>query len=132
MKILKRVLYLEAVLWAGKGVTLATFPRFVLVNLAGLRPYPEYAWVRATGITAFSIALLMVLVAQSAEKTWFWTWAFIFGQGGLAALFLVKAAFAVGGSTAFWLASGAFAALMTALLLWGVARAYGERPQESG
>lgn len=131
MTLLRRVLYLEALLWSVKGTVLALVPRYLLVNIVGLEPYPEYAWVRVAGILAFSVALLMVLVAQNAELTWFWTWAFVIAQGGMTALFLLKAALTSPTSPVFWWASGAFSAVMTALLLWGIARAYEERPSET-
>ena len=131
MTLLRRVLYLEALLWSAKGAVLALFPRYLLVNIVGLEPYPEYAWVRVAGAMAFSLALLMVLVAQDAERSWFWTWAFVIPQASMAVLFLAKAAFTSPTSSWFWWASGAFSAAMTAALLWGIARAYGEVPQEA-
>jgi len=130
MTLLRRVLYLEALLWSAKGTVLALTPRYLLINIVGLQPYPEYAWVRVAGVMAFSLALLMVLVAQNAEQTWFWTWAFIIAQGSMTALFLLKAGLTSPTSPAFWWVCGAFSTAMTALLLWGIARAYGESSSE--
>jgi hypothetical protein len=124
---LRRVLYLEAALWGLKGLLLAVAPSLVLDSIAGIGPYPEYLWVRAAGIFAMSIALLMVLVAQSADENWFWTWAFVFAQGNLTLLFVAKAVFAAGGNAEVWWICGAASGLMTGLLMWGIARAYGDR-----
>ena len=130
MTLLRRVLYLEALLWSAKGTVLILAPRYLLVTIVGLQPYPEYAWVRVAGILAFTCALLMVLIAQSAEQTWFWAWAFVLGQGAMTVLFLLKAAFTSPASPAFWWASGALSAAMTALLLWGIAKAFADRPDQ--
>lgn len=126
MALLRRVLYLEALLWSAKGTVLALFPHYVLVTIAGMQPYPEYVWVRVVGIMAFAVALLMVLVGQDAERTWFWTWAFVFAQGGMTAVFLLKVILTSPATPALWWAAGAFSAVMTGLLLWGIARAFGE------
>ena len=128
---LRRVLYLDAALWAVAGIALLIFPRLLLADLAGLPVYPEYVWVRAVGIVTLALAMLMVLVAQNAEQTWFWTWAFIFTEGALAILFGLKAAFRSSGATAFWWIAAAESAALAAALLWGVARAYAERPEGS-
>jgi hypothetical protein len=125
MNQLRRVLYLDAALWAVAGLALVAVPRLLLVNLARLPLYPEYVWVRATGVVTLSLAMLMVLVAQNAEQTWFWTWAFIFAEGSLTILFGLRAAFSHGGA-AFWWISAAACAALAAALLWGIAQAFGE------
>ena len=131
MKQLRRVLYLDAALWAVTGIALVAVPRLLLVNLAGLPVYPEYVWVRAVGVVTLSTAMLMVLVAQNAEQTWFWTWAFIFAEGSLAILFGMKAAFrSLGGTTFWWIAAAACGALAAALL-WGIARAYNDQSEDT-
>lgn len=130
MNQLRRVLYLDAALWALAGVLLALVPRWVLVDLAGLDPYPEYVWVRAVGILAFSVALLMVLAAQNAEQAWFWTWAFIFAELNLGLLFTVKALFAANGNAGAWWIAALACILPGLALLWGVARAYAEAPDK--
>ena len=128
MKTLRMVLYLEAALFAVTGTLLALVPGWVLETVVGLPGTSDHIWIRATGILAFTVALLMVLVAQNAEQAWFWTWAFIFAQGNLALLFLLKALFGFTEPEWFWWAGAAAGAVMTGLLLLGVARAYPEAP----
>lgn len=126
MRTLRTILYLEATLFAVKGALLALVPGFVLETIVGLPGTWDHLWMRATGILAFTIALLMVLVAQNAEQNWFWTWAFIFAQGNIALLFLLKAVFGFTEPEWFWWAEAAAGAVMTGLLLWAVAKAHAE------
>lgn len=126
MRTLRTILYLEATLFAVKGALLALVPGFVLETIVGLPGTSDHLWMRATGILAFTIALLMVLVAQNAEQNWFWTWAFIFAQGNIALLFLLKAVFGFTEPEWFWWAGAAAGAVMTGLLLWAVAKAHAE------
>ena len=76
MRLLRRVLYLEALASMVLGVALAALPRFVLVTVFNQVPYEEYAWVRIAGIQLLGAAMLAVLVAQRVEELWFWGWAF--------------------------------------------------------
>lgn len=126
MNQLRRVLYLDAALWALAGVVLALVPEWLLKDLIGLHPYPEYAWVRAVGILAVAFALLMVLTAQNAEQTWFWTWAFIFAELNLGLLFTIKAIFAAAGNATFWWIAAIICVALGIALLWGIAKAHGE------
>ncbi len=129
MNLLKRVLYLEAALWALEGALLGVLPHFVLVTIARLGPYPEYAWVRVAGIQAVAMAMLMVLVANRSKDVWWWSWAFVFETGAIAAFAVLKAALRMGqGPWAFWWLSTAVAALFTAALLWGIVRTGRETP----
>ncbi len=130
MKMLKRALYLMAAVWAGCGLAIAAIPRFVLVNMFGQVPYPDYAYVRVAGALSFVLALLMVLVAQRLEEIWWFSWAFVVAAAATAA---IAAANALGGrpdgSDAFlwWLFAGGSTAF-TAGLLWGLAEAGIEKP----
>ena len=128
MKQLRGVLYTTAAIWGLKGLGLALFPKTLLVGFAGLPRYPEYVWVRSTGVIAIGFALVMVLVAQSVEENWWWTWAFILVQANLAILFLLKALFVANGHAPVWWVATAFATAVTGLLLWGIGRAYHQRP----
>lgn len=130
MRSLRTVLYVEAALFGLKGLVLAVVPGLALETVAGLPVPADHVWIRVTGILAITLALLMVLVAQNAEDDWYWTWAFIFAQGNLTLLFLVKALFGSNDPTWFWWAGAIISAVLTGLLLWGVAMAYHERPQE--
>lgn len=93
MNTLRRVLYLEAGLWAVAGAALALAPRFVLVTLFDQPRYPEYAWLRLYGIQAVGLAMLMVLVAHRIEQFWWWSWAFALITAGTAAVVVLNAAF---------------------------------------
>ncbi len=76
MRLLRRVLYLEALVSFVLGVALAALPRFTLVTVFHQIPYEEYAWVRIVGIQLLAAAMFAVLVAQRVEDLWFWGWAF--------------------------------------------------------
>jgi hypothetical protein len=93
MNTLRRVLYLEAGLWALAGAALALVPRFVLVTVFDQPPYPEYAWLRLYGIQGVGLAMLMVLVAHRIEHLWWWSWAFALITTGTAAVVVLNAAF---------------------------------------
>lgn len=130
MKLLKRVLYLQAAVWAGCGVAIAAVPRFVLVNIFGQVPYPDYAYVRVAGVLSFALALLMVSVAQRLEEVWWFGWAFVIAAAATAVIAVLNAL--VGrpdGSGAFlwWLFAGASAAF-TVGLIWGLAKSGMEKP----
>lgn len=127
--LLRRVLYAEAGVWAVAGVALAAAPRFVLVTLFDQSPAPDYGWVRITGIEAFALALLMVLVGHRIEDLWWWSWAFVIPTGLLALVAVLNAAFGLPptSSTVLWWIMAAVGALFTGGLLWGLARTGRER-----
>ena len=60
---------LEAAVWAACGVAIAVAPRFVLVTVFDLPQLPDQGYVRIAGVFAFSLSLLMVLVARGACET---------------------------------------------------------------
>lgn len=130
MKLLKRVLYLMAAVWAGCGLAIAAVPRFVLVNMFGQVPYPDYAYVRVAGACSFALALLMVSVVQRLGEIWWFSWAFVLAAVATAAIAALNA---LGGrpdgSGAFlwWLFSG-LSATFAVGLLWGLAKAGIEEP----
>src|SRR5688572_8148171 len=76
MRLLKRVLYLQALVSVVLGIALAAIPRFLLVTVFDQLPYPEYSWVRLVGIQLLAAAMFAVLVAQRVDELWFWGWAF--------------------------------------------------------
>ena len=76
MRLLRRVLYLQALVSFVLGAALAALPRFTLVTVSQQIPYEEYAWVRIVGIQLLAAAMFAVLVAQRVEDLWFWGWAF--------------------------------------------------------
>lgn len=129
MALLRRVLYLHALVAALVGFALVAAPRPVLSAL-GQPPYPDYAWVRLAGVGAFTTALFAVLVAHRAEELWWWSWAFVLGTAAAAAVLTLHAAFGLPPGAAAWgWWIGAVAAwALAAGLLWGLARAGVERP----
>jgi hypothetical protein len=130
MSLLKRMLYLQAAVWAVAGLALIIAPGFVLETLSGQRPLTEYVWTRMVGTEAFGLALLMVLVGHRAEELWWWTWAFVFTSAPVAALLTLNAAFGTprGSSTLLWWASAGVIWAFSAGLLVGLSRAGRERP----
>lgn len=106
MNTLRRVLYLEAGVWAVAGVALGLAPRFVLVTVFDQPPVPDFAWLRLYGIQAVGLAMLMVLVAHRIEQLWWWSWAFAVVTTGTAAVVVLNAAFGLSprqSSVLWWL-----------------------------
>jgi hypothetical protein len=130
MQILRRVLYLDALLTALASVAVLVAPRFVTVTLFGQPEYPDYAPLRLLGVAGVTLAVLMVLVGNRVEQLWWWCWAFVILEGGSATVKTLHAAFGVPPGAAAWawwawgLASWAFAFAF----LWGIARAGTEAP----
>jgi len=129
VKLLRRVLYWEAGLWAASGVALALFPVLVLEDLFGQPRLPEYAWVRMVAILIVGMALLMVLVAQRIEELWWWSWAFVLIGAGIAVLSGLNAAIGTpsGSPSLFWWLLAGVTALFTLGLIAGLAKTGTER-----
>jgi hypothetical protein len=72
--LLRRILYLDALLNALLAAGLIVLPRFLLVDLFGQPVYTDYAFVRVFGMAALAIALVEVLVAHRVEELWWWCW----------------------------------------------------------
>jgi hypothetical protein len=121
--ILRRVLYLDALLSAVFGFAVAAVPRFLIVTLFGQPEHPDYAVARLLGVSLFSLALLMVLVAQRIDELWWWSWAFVIFEFGGAAVSTVHAAFGVPTGAPVWpwwlLAAGSW--ILCFALVWGLA-----------
>ena len=130
VSLLRRALYLDALLTALGAMALLAVPRFLLFTVLSQPAYPDYAPVRLLGVTGFALALVMVLVAHRAEDLWWWTWAFVVLEGGAAVVKTLHAAFGLPAGAAAWpwwawaLTSWAFALAF----LWGIARAGTEAP----
>jgi hypothetical protein len=121
---------LQAVVWAACGIAIAVAPRFVLVTLFDLPPLPDQGYVRIAGVFAFSLSLLMVLVARRLETLWWFAWAFVLATAGSAIVAALNALFGLpdGVSPLLW---WVFAAVSTAFmvgLLAGLAKTGTERP----
>ena len=129
MKLLRAVLYLDAVVWAVTGILLALLPAWLLEDVFDQATMGEYAWVRMTAILSVGIAMLMVMVAHRVETLWWFAWAFVLTEGALALLALLNAAIGLpDGSDAllWWLLAGVSAAFAAAMLV-GLARTGLER-----
>ena len=130
MTFLRRVLKVQAALWAVAGLALAVAPVFVLDSLLG-QPVPvEGAWLRMLGVTCIVLALFMVLVSQHAAQAWWWAWGFAILEAGVATVSILNALLGVpeGASAVPWWAIGIGAMLFGALDLIGIARAGQEKP----
>jgi hypothetical protein len=130
MNTLRRVLYLEAGVWAVCGAAMALAPRFVLVTLFDQPPVGEFAWLRLYGIQAVGMAMLMVLVAHRIEQLWWWSWAFALVTAGTAALVVLNAAFGLprNQSSALWWIFGIVALAFSFGLLYGLFVSSKEEP----
>jgi hypothetical protein len=128
--ILRRVLYLDALLSAVLGLALAVAPGFVIVTVFGQPGAPDRALIRLLGISLFTVALLMVLVAHRLEELWWWSWAFVIQGVGVAVVSTLHALFGLPARAASW-PWWLLAAVVWALVLgylWGLARTGMDRP----
>jgi hypothetical protein len=130
MTFLRRVLKVQAALWALTGLLLGAVPVFTLDTLLG-QPVPiEGAWLRMLGVASIVLALFMVLVAQHAAEAWWWAWGFAILEAGVATVSILNALLGVpeGASATTWWAIGIGAIAFGALDLVGIARAGQEQP----
>ena len=130
MDLLRRVMILEAAVWAACGVAIAVAPRFVLVTMFDLPELPDQGYVRIAGVFAFSISLLMVLVARRLETLWWFAWAFVLATAGSAIVAVLNALFGLpnGVSPLLWWVFAAVSTAFTVGLLAGLAKTGTERP----
>jgi hypothetical protein len=130
MTFLQRVLKVQAALWALFGAALGLFPRWLVVEVLDQPAMPQHVWLRASGVMAIVLAMLMVLMAQRITEVWWWAWSFVLLEAGTATLFILKGAFRVvpGTSSWAWWVLGGVNAVFAALLLLGLARASREQP----
>ena len=126
--LLRRVLYLQAVGATLASLGLVAFPRFLLVTLLGQPEYEDYAWLRLVGVQAFTLSLVIVLVAQRIEELWWWSWAFVVVAFGTAAVCTLHALLGLpDGADAWpWIAIAAYGWGVAFGLLLGISRAGSE------
>jgi hypothetical protein len=126
---LRRILYVQAALWAIFGVALAVAPGWLVVTVGG-QPASDHAWLRALGVMAIVFALLMVLVAQRLEDVWWWSWAFVVLEAGTATVFALHALFGLppGADAWWWWLLAAVNGMIGALELVGLGLAAQEKP----
>jgi hypothetical protein len=102
MTFLRRVLSAQAALWAMFGIVVGIAPGWLLETVAGQRPLTDDAWLRALGVIAVVLALLMVLVSQRLEEVWWWSWAFVVLEAGTATVFVLHALFGLPEDASAW------------------------------
>jgi hypothetical protein len=93
MTFLRRVLSAQAALWAVFGLVVGIAPGWLLETTTGQPALTDDAWLRALGVIAVVLALLMVLVAQRLEDVWWWAWAFVVLEAGTGTVFVLHALF---------------------------------------
>jgi hypothetical protein len=91
MAFLRRVLSAQAALWAVFGFVVGIAPGWLLETVAGQPALTDDAWLRALGVIAVVLALLMVLVSQRLDDVWWWAWAFVVLEAGTATVFALHA-----------------------------------------
>ena len=130
MALLRRVLYWQASSWTAIGVLEIAAPRWLLETVSRQPAIADLAYVRALGVMAVALALLMVLVAQRIDEVWWWAWAFALTDAALATVCALNALLGPveGSATVFWWALTVGNLVMGAGLLVGMSRAGQERP----
>jgi hypothetical protein len=129
MTFLRRVLKVQAALWALFGVALAVAPGLVL-RLLDQPPVADGVWLRMAGVMAVVLAMLMVLVSEHLKETWWWAWAFALLEAGTATVFVLNALVGLpeGAAAWPWWVFGVVHLAFAAALLWGLARSGQENP----
>ncbi|MEO8477509.1 MAG: hypothetical protein ABI572_10740 [Actinomycetota bacterium] len=130
MKLLRRILKTQAVLWAAWGLSAIVVPRWVVETVMRQPALSDPVWLRTIGVMSVVLALLMALVSQKLEDVWWWSWAFAVLQIGAATVFVLHALVDLpdGASAWPWWAMGAAGALLGGGLLFGMAEAGQEKP----
>jgi hypothetical protein len=128
--LLRRLLYLDALITALGGLALLAAPRLVVATALQQTDPPDHAWLRLLGLAGFTLALLMVLVAHRIDDVWWWSWAFVILAVGAAAVTTLHAAFGLPHRAAAWpwVVMAALSWFFAFGLLWGLARSGLERP----
>jgi hypothetical protein len=121
---------LQALVWAACGMAIAVAPRLVLVTVFDLPPLPDQGYVRIAGVFAFSLSLLMVLVARRLETLWWFAWTFVLATAGSAIVAALNALSGLpdGVSPLLWWVFAAVSTAFTIGLLAGLAKTGTERP----
>lgn len=132
MKLLRTTLYLDAAVWAVTGVLLALVPVRVLQGAFDQAPLGDYVWVRMAAVMGIGMAMLMVLVGHRVETLWWFSWAFVLTEGGLALLAALNALFGLpeGSSALLWWLFASVSTGFAAALLIGLAVTGLERPPD--
>jgi hypothetical protein len=121
---------LQALVWAACGIAITVVPRFVLVTMFDLPELPDQGYVRIAGLFAFSLSMLMVLVARRLETLWWFAWAFVVATAGSAIVAALNALIGLpdGASPLLWWVFAGVSTAFTFGLLAGLAKTGTERP----
>jgi hypothetical protein len=131
MTFLRRVLKVQAALWALVGVAFVVAPTVFLDHVVDLGGDDRATvLVRLLGVTAVILAMLMVLVSQHVGETWYWAWAFALLEAGVATVSVLHALFGVpdGSGTWQWWLAGVVSIAFCVLDLFGLVRAEQAKP----
>jgi hypothetical protein len=130
MALLRRVLYLDALISVVVGLVLLVAPRFLLVTMLDQPEPSDPAFLRLLGVAGFTLGLLMVLIAHRIGDLWWWSWAFVILEGGTAAVATLHGAFGLpeGAAAWPWWALGLASWAIAFGFLWGIARSGVDRP----
>ncbi len=130
VKLLRRLLEIQAALWGLLGVALLLAPRWSTEGVLGQAPVGDAAWLRLAGVMSLVLAMIMVLVQQHLDEVWWWSWVFALLEVGVATVCVLHALFGVpaGASAWAWWLLGAVSAALGAGLLLGLGYAGQEKP----
>jgi hypothetical protein len=102
VKLLRRVLTWQAVLWAGFGLVLVIAPGWVIETVLDQPPLGEEAWLRVSGVMAIALAAMMVLVSHRVEDLWWWSWTFVILSAASTIVLVLNALVGVPEAAAAW------------------------------
>jgi hypothetical protein len=130
VKLLRRLLKVQAILWAAWGLLALVAPRWLVETVMGQPALGDAVWLRSIGVLSLVLSLLMVLVSQKLDDVWWWSWAFGVADVGLGTVCVLHALFGLpeGAAAWPWWALGAVNAALGAGLLVGMADAGQEKP----
>lgn len=130
MNLLRRVLIIQAIVWAVCGATIVVAPALLLDTIVGLPRVPDQGYVRIAGVFSLSLSMLMVLVARRLGELWWFAWAFVFASAGSALVAALNASFGLpeDASPLLWWLFAAASTAFTVGLLAGLAKTGTERP----
>jgi hypothetical protein len=130
MKLLRRVLYYQAVVWSACGFAIAIAPELVLRRLFEQVPSPDDTYVRICGVMSIGLAMLMVLVAQKLDDVWWWSWAFAALDAAIVTITALHVLLGLpkGSGALLWWLFGGVNLVLGGTLLAGMARAGQEKP----
>jgi hypothetical protein len=128
--LLRRLLKVQAGLWAAWGLLSLAVPGWLVGTMMGQPSLNDAVWIRTLGVMSIVLALIMVLVAQRIEDLWWWSWAFAVLEIGTATVFILEALVGVpAGAAAWpWWVLGIVNASFGAGLLVGMGMAGQEKP----